>query len=281
MPTHTTKLYAKLRITRCEPLLRTFSALGPSCSDRIKNAYETDVDCGGACQKCTNDRACIVHTDCVSEFCSSRTCKRKSLLINRVLPICLALSEPTCSDGIRNRDETDVDCGGKICPKCIDTKVCNVRSDCVNEVCTSNICQGKSAFVLIVLQFIAPFSAPSCNDGIRNRDETDVDCGGEICPKCVDTKVCNVRSDCTSGVCESNICQGEFLVHCNTLFYVHYHFSVPSCSDGIRNRDETDIDCGSTSCPKCIDTKVCNGGSDCTSGVCTFKICQGEYFVVF
>ena len=50
---------------------------------------------------------------------------------------------PTCNDGIRNQDETGVDCGG-VCPAC---------------------------------------AAPSCTDGIQNQDETDVDCGG-VCPAC-------------------------------------------------------------------------------------------------
>ncbi len=55
-----------------------------------------------------------------------------------------------------------------------------------------------------------PVLAPTCADGVKNQDETDADCGGERCPKCADTKVCNVASDCVSGVCTSNICQGTF-----------------------------------------------------------------------
>ncbi len=52
-----------------------------------------------------------------------------------------AKPEETCSDGIKNQDETDIDCGG-ICDPC-----------------------------------------PTCSDGIKNQDETDIDCGG-ICDPC-------------------------------------------------------------------------------------------------
>ena len=51
---------------------------------------------------------------------------------------------PTCSDGIQNQGETQVDCGGP-CPPCP------------------------------VLE--------TCNDGIQNQNETGIDCGG-VCPPC-------------------------------------------------------------------------------------------------
>ncbi len=54
-------------------------------------------------------------------------------------------TEPTCTDGIQNGDETGVDCGGS-CP---------------------NACS----------------TGPTCNDGVQNGDETGVDCGGS-CPPC-------------------------------------------------------------------------------------------------
>ena len=61
-------------------------------------------------------------------------------------------------------------------------------------------------------EFTVCVSAPTCSDGIKNQDETDEDCGGETCGKCADTKVCNTASDCVSGVCKSNTCQGTVTV---------------------------------------------------------------------
>jgi hypothetical protein len=51
---------------------------------------------------------------------------------------------------------------------------------------------------------------------------------------------------------------------------------TPSHSDGIRNLDETDIDCGGTA-PKCDVSKRCENHSDCASGACRYdKICIAE-----
>jgi len=38
--------------------------------------------------------------------------------------------EPKCDDGILNGDESDVDCGGPLCPKCPEGKICNNDNDC-------------------------------------------------------------------------------------------------------------------------------------------------------
>ena len=45
------------------------------------------------------------------------------------------------------------------------------------------------------------------------------------------------------------------------------HF-VDFCSDGVQNGDETDVDCGGTSCSKCANGLDCSENSDCTSGNC-------------
>eukprot|EP00121_Abeoforma_whisleri_P014689 Awhi_evm1s13546 len=52
-------------------------------------------------------------------------------------------------------------------------------------------------------------ACPSCDDGLHNQDETGIDCGGSICAAC------------------------------------------PTCDDGLQNQDETDIDCGGGSCGPC------------------------------
>lgn len=45
----------------------------------------------------------------------------------------------TCSDGIKNGTETDVDCGGK-CSRCTDGRTCSVANDCVSGTCTGGTC---------------------------------------------------------------------------------------------------------------------------------------------
>jgi hypothetical protein len=47
---------------------------------------------------------------------------------------------PTCTDGIRNGSESDVDCGGS-CPRCADFQTCDSRSDCRSALCVADVCR--------------------------------------------------------------------------------------------------------------------------------------------
>ena len=94
---------------------------------------------------------------------------------------------PTCTDGQKNGNETDVDCGGS-CPKvCANGQMCKMPTDCSSSVC-STTCQ-----------------AATCSDTVKNGTETDIDCGGS-CNPCVAAKACKVNADCTTGVCASSLC---------------------------------------------------------------------------
>jgi hypothetical protein len=145
---------------------------------------------------------------------------------------------PTCSDGIKNGDETDVDCGGGAlsgCSSCEERKACSDAADCTSGVCTGNVCV-----------------AASCSDGVKNGLETDQDCGGPCTTKCADDKRCLVGGDCASGYCTAGgVC------------------ATPACNDGVKNGLETDQDCGGPCTTKCADDKRCLVGGDCASGYCT------------
>jgi hypothetical protein len=149
--------------------------------------------------------------------------------------------QPSCTDGIKDGNETDVDCGGATCPKCSNGKGCLVASDCVSGICSGGICQ-----------------APSCTDGVKDGTETDVDCGGGTCLPCAAGQMCAVGTDCQSGICQAGKCQP----------------AAASCTDGIKNGNETDVDCGGGTCPKCATGKGCLAGADCVSGICSAGICQ-------
>ena len=58
---------------------------------------------------------------------------------------------------------------------------------------------------------IVPRVVPTCNDGVKNANETGIDCGGWCAPqkKCAITVGCRSSSDCNSGVCALNICQSK------------------------------------------------------------------------
>ena len=117
--------------------------------------------------------ACKVGFDCRSGICNNNLCAASPDAAN---------SSPT--DGMKNGDETDVDCGGSRAPKCADGKGCAVGGDCKDAVCTGGMC-----------------AAPSPTDGLKNGDETDVDCGGAKAPKCATGKACAAHADCASDGC--------------------------------------------------------------------------------
>jgi len=95
------------------------------CRDGYLNGSESDVDCGGACGVCAVGRRCIDGTDCVTGLCSTAG-------------VCVQpVTGPTCTDGIANGTESDIDCGGS-CGKCNDGRACVGNSDCVSGQCGSN-----------------------------------------------------------------------------------------------------------------------------------------------
>ncbi|UQA62965.1 hypothetical protein [Polyangium aurulentum] len=201
----------------------------PSCNDGVKNASETDVDCGGGqCPACPIGESCQVNGDCTTNLCNPNT------------NVCAPL--PTCDDGTKNQDETDVDCGGATCKDCADGEGCMAASDCVSGNCNAGTCAPKA----------------TCGDGTKNQDETDVDCGGAICAACPLGGGCADDADCLSGSCNTS--------GTDTCVAA----GVPTCDDGVANQDETDVDCGGAICDKCALGETCELPADCVSGVCDF-----------
>ena len=120
---------------------------------------------------------------------------------------------PSCLNGLKDQDESDIDCGGICGGNCDDTLMCNGNSDCLNNVCESGVCM-------------------SCFDGIKNHNESDIDCGGMYCNGCAVGKNCTRVSDCDGATsCSIGVC-------C-------------SCSDGVQNQGEDLVDCGGSYCNAC------------------------------
>lgn len=152
------------------------------CENGVQDGSETDVDCGGTvvstcppgtppwacrldayCDRCADGRRCKRGTDC-----QSGRCRPSSLVACVIARQCDGTcTPPMCPDGVRNGQETDVDCGGPACREtCGDGQGCASGTDCESTVCTDGICR------------------PACvDDGVRNGAETGVDCGGP-CRRC-------------------------------------------------------------------------------------------------
>jgi hypothetical protein len=199
-------------------------------SDGIQNGDETDVDCGGAASPaCADGKKCRVAADCQSAVCTGNICQA-----------------PSPTDKVRNGDETDVDCGGTKAPKCKTGQGCAADGDCDNVLCDTAAKKCK---------------APGDDDGLKNGDETGIDCGGPTTPKkCAPGGGCTATSDCAATLCDTaaKTCLD------------------PAPNDGIRNGTETDIDCGGsapTNAKRCVEGQLCDVDSDCTDFCSTSKRC--------
>jgi hypothetical protein len=167
---------------------------------------------------------CGAGEDCKSGVCEAAAC---------------APAKP--DDGVKNGDESDVDCGGSTtgATACADGKGCATAKDCTSQVCANAVCQ-----------------APKGDDGAKNGDESDVDCGGSTtgAPRCATDKACSASEDCDSLVCDGT------KKTCN----------APTATDKVKNGDESDVDCGgsTTGAPRCDVAKSCNANGDCASDGC-------------
>ncbi len=204
----------------------------PSCPDGVKNGNETGVDCGqrSGCGLCSQGSGCGNSSDCSEGFCN----------LNAQSSAFHTCVSPGCNDGIKNGNETDIDCGGSNCGNCQGNRTCGENGDCVSNFChpVSKTCK-----------------SPNCSDGYLNGNESDKDCGGS-CNDCLIDDICRVNADCQSGYCAPPTTSGGS----KTCEYA-------TCTDGIKNGNEIDVDCGGT-CTKCGDNKACTVNSDCLSGYC-------------
>lgn len=167
-------------------------------------------------------------------------CKKNDECASKVCDIATGICKaPTCTDGTKNQDEVDIDCGGA-CPKCDILKACKGNADCTSGVC-ADTGKGKQC------------QPPACDDVVKNGSESDVDCGGDKCAKCADGKACKVRGDCASDVCTGGKC------------------ITPVCDDLAKNGTETDVDCGGPGCDGCATGQTCTTGTDCASLGCNYQ----------
>jgi len=194
--------------------------------DGAKNGDETDVDCGGSkAPACADGKGCVVGADCTSGVCKGGVCQ-----------------VPNDTDGVKNGDETGKDCGGSSSKKCPTGEGCNTTADCDSVKCDT---VAKKCL------------AAAYDDGIKNKDETGIDCGGGAPTKCPPGQGCAADVDCAN-------------TRCNVGTLV---CDPATSTDGLKNGGETDVDCGggpggATNAPPCAGGKVCVANSDCASTGC-------------
>tara|TARA_Y100000310_G_scaffold151291_1_gene150897 strand:- start:32297 stop:41485 length:9189 start_codon:yes stop_codon:yes gene_type:complete len=113
---------------------------------------------------------------------------------------------------------------------CDNDDECTKNSHCDSEYCnTQNVCD-----------------IPTCDDNVRNNDESDDDCGGS-CDPCDNDERCSDDNDCESSNCDHGYC-----------------LEPNSCFNEVKDGLETDTDCGGV-CEQCMEDAECIGDSDCAN----------------
>ena len=80
--------------------------------------------CGLGCAVlCPLGRVCLKDGDCATGRCFGTRC-----------------TLPTCTNGMKDGQESDVDCGG-LCATCGTGRGCRVTTDCTSRMCTNDVCQ--------------------------------------------------------------------------------------------------------------------------------------------
>jgi len=158
---------------RFDRLTRLLAAKSPRrrfvqvASALFASAAVGETDAIAAPKRCREVAArCSKGKHCCSGVCIDRRC-----------------APPSCSDGVRNGAETDVDCGGT-CPVCVDGSACTVNADCASLACTNSVC--------------VPCAGATCPDGCFNLTN-DPDHCGSCFTVCSDQ---NASRRCIAGACD-------------------------------------------------------------------------------
>jgi len=156
----------------------------------------------------------------------------------------------TCSDGIKNQNETGIDCGG-VCPPCFEPECtnnseCNDNNPCTNDVCSSGKCVNTNKI-----------NDTSCGEGMVCQNGVCVEITPE--PECTNNSECNDNNPCTNDSCSSGEC-----VNTNKI-------NGSSCGNNMVCQSGTCVEI--TPEPECTNNSQCNDNNPCTNDVCSSGEC--------
>lgn len=209
---------------------------------------------------------------------------------------------PSCTNNVKDQDETDADCGGSICTRCSVTQTCVTNNDCIYSTCVNGVCTISSTCTTSSSICLETTSNNNCADGRDNDADNFIDCQDSGCStasNCVSPQGCGMFCSTTTTtnpngtVVGPTSCQSTALTCQNNKCYssnCQESGSANNCNDNIDNDFDNTIDCSDTSCAtannciesttliySCKDNKDNNLNSfiDCAdSGCSTYSGCQ-------
>lgn len=265
-----------MRPTNRTTWILLFSFLGlaglqsPGCSNEVENIARNGLDPAlkGECALAADDG-----DPCTLEGCEGQP---NAHVVTAGLP-CGLNNDLTCTPAGA--------CGG-----CATADQCGVSSSCLPWVCdVDHICRETPSPNGQKLQTQIPGDCKELQcDGsggektVNINDPPTYDCYMTTCSGGMEVKTPSPQgTDCNTG--GGNSCDGKGnCIECNTdadcasmgeICDNKSHLCF-SCTDGVQNGDESDINCGGDRCAACPKGKKCNEIQDCGSGLsCADGIC--------
>jgi hypothetical protein len=284
----------------------------PTCSDRLKNSDETDIDCGGHCGKCGPSKACLIGADCTFGICrSDHTCGECNLA-----PDCPGAESEcqhrSCVGGVCGiaRDplgtvvalQTAGDCKSRQCAGDGTVETVNDNSDLPDDrnSCTNDFCMiGAPSHMML------PLNSPC---GGLNRCNATGQCVGCVaatdCPgtdTACQTRVCGAQGVCgfsfkqagtvvtdpAAGDCKGLQCDGagnaQPVNSATDLPVDGNPCTTDECTDGTPSHRPiasgttcgTDLVCdGANHCVACLSASTCPGtDTECHTRTCLSGAC--------
>lgn len=177
------------------------ASAGATCSEGGV-ACSSPAECATPASDCIvptcDDGCCGTTTLGQGEVCVGGMCDGQGACVQCLMNENCNLPQPTkcivntctahqCGTGFAGEGKPCNDHGGVMCNgmgKCVQ---CNADVDCPGNACNDD-------------KVCVPVT---CADHTLDLGETDVDCGGDLCPPCADYKLCHQNSDCISKLCDS------------------------------------------------------------------------------
>ena len=291
----TTVTFDNVQVTAAAPA-------GPTCTDGIQNQDETDVDCGGAtCSACMDGASCAANADCISGQCIVGTCQPSGNTITVIDATFNAgtqgfayaddafrgTSNPAYAAGTLTGGALQVVVGG------IDNAdITGMSGGWSNSFMLSSAATVDISFDYTVT-YPCVYEPAETGEVLFSLDGALIGQGGPTVldrdggSNCNDTPLASSFStsmalaagshDIVLGAYNSlKTYNNEFMTVSfdNVLVVANAAAPTPTCTDGIQNQDETDVDCGGANCGACADGLMCLVNADCTSGSCTGGVCQ-------